>query len=269
MPKTASDGMSGDDFTSGRLPDLNLVRDVEERLVNAWPGLQTLLVGDWVLRFADGYSKRANSASPLRPNAVLTPAVEKAVRKLYGQSGLPEIIRITPLAHPDTERKLADAGFADDDPTFQMLGPLPAPGPPDPALALSSRPSAEWIAGAAADYGGDKSDPAKLGAILRLIRMPAIYAELREDGAVLARGMSVRERGFAGLFDIVVAPQARGKGHGRRLVEGLLRLAAREGADRAYLQVRISNQPAIRLYRSLGFEPFYTYRHRIRQSAAP
>ncbi len=248
------------------MADLDLVRGIEERLVNTWPAFQTILVEDWVLRFAEGYSKRANSASPLRPGAGLTPAVEKAVRKLYGQAGLPEIVRITPLAAPDVEQRLDDAGFEDNDPSWQMMAALPPPGAPDPAVTMLTVPTNSWIEGAARDYGGDKGDPALLGRIVRLIRQPAIFAELKDGDRVLARGLSVRERGMVGLFDIVVAPEARSKGHGRRLVEALLRNAAREGADRAYLQVRITNDAAISLYRSLGFEPLYLYRHRIRDS---
>jgi N-acetylglutamate synthase len=248
------------------LADVDLIRGLEERLINAWPALQTILIEDWVLRFADGYSKRANSASALRPGAALTPAVEKALRMLYGRKGLEEIVRITPLCDENCEKRLADAGFKDADPTFQMLGPIPKPGPIDPAISLESQPSAAWIEGAARDYGGDKADPLKLGAILRLIRQPAVFATLHKDGVALARGLGVRERGMAGLFDIVVDPAHRGQGHGRRLVEALLRQAAREGAARAYLQVRIGNDSAVSLYRSLGFSPLYLYHHRIRKS---
>jgi N-acetylglutamate synthase len=246
--------------------DLTLVEGIEQRLINAWPALQTVLVEDWVLRFADGYSKRANSATPIRKGATWSPAIEKSVRKLYGQNALDEVVRLTPLVDADAEKCLADAGFVDADPTYQMMGRLPSPGPIDPSIIMETAPSVAWIEGAARDYGGDKADASKLGAIVRLIRQPAIFATLTENGKALAHGLCVRERGMVGLFDIVVAPEARGKGQGRRMVEALLRQAAREGADRAYLQVRITNEPAIRLYQSLGMAPLYLYRHRIRHA---
>ena len=47
--------------------DIGLVLECERRIVNAWPSPATLLIGDWVVRFASGYSGRANSATPLKP----------------------------------------------------------------------------------------------------------------------------------------------------------------------------------------------------------
>jgi hypothetical protein len=46
--------------------DIGLVLECERRIVNAWPSPATLLIGDWVVRFASGYSGRANSATPLK-----------------------------------------------------------------------------------------------------------------------------------------------------------------------------------------------------------
>jgi N-acetylglutamate synthase len=247
--------------------DRDLVLGIEQRLINAWPAPVTVLVEDWCLRLADGYSRRANSASAVRAGADVTPAVEKAVRRLYGKAGLTETVRITPLCAPDADRRLADAGFTAHDPSHQMIGALGPSITLDPALQLSSVPSSDWIEGAAGDYGGDKGDPVKLGAIVRLIRQNAQFATLIVDGVTVARGLSVLERGMVGLFDVVVSPAHRGRGHGRRLVEGLMRFARREGADRAYLQVHSENAPAIGLYQSLGFAPLYTYTHRQRRSA--
>jgi N-acetylglutamate synthase len=246
--------------------DLTLVQGIEERLINAWPAPSTVLVEDWCLRFADGYSRRANSASAIRQGAAFTAPVEKAVRRLYGKAGLIECVRVTPLCAADTDQRLADAGFSLHDPSHQMIADIGPSIALDPCLEMLSKPSAEWIKGAAADYGGDKGDPEKLGAIVRLIRQNANFASLTIGGETVARGLSVLERGMVGLFDIVVSPAHRGKGHGRRLVEGLLRFARREGADRAYLQVHSDNATAISLYQSLGFRPLYTYTHRQRRS---
>jgi [ribosomal protein S18]-alanine N-acetyltransferase len=55
------------------------------------------------------------------------------------------------------------------------------------------------------------------------------------------------------LLRVAVAPNARGRGIGRRLVEaGLARLRG-EGVTTCFLEVRPSNTPALALYERLGF----------------
>ena len=55
------------------------------------------------------------------------------------------------------------------------------------------------------------------------------------------------------ILDLVVAPEARRLGLARWLLEFVLDRAASRGAERAFLEVRRSNAPALELYRSLGF----------------
>jgi len=56
------------------------------------------------------------------------------------------------------------------------------------------------------------------------------------------------------LLDMATHPEHRRKGHGRALLSELLRYARREHKRLFLLEVRQSNEPAIRLYRSAGFE---------------
>jgi ribosomal-protein-alanine N-acetyltransferase len=58
----------------------------------------------------------------------------------------------------------------------------------------------------------------------------------------------------AHIHDLAVHEDLRRQGLARWLLGVTLGRAAREGARRAYLEVRQSNWPAVRLYRSLGFE---------------
>ena len=53
---------------------------------------------------------------------------------------------------------------------------------------------------------------------------------------------------------VAVRPECRRQGLARTLMEHVLRDAAGQGARRASLEVRRSNDPAIRLYQGLGFD---------------
>jgi ribosomal-protein-alanine N-acetyltransferase len=55
------------------------------------------------------------------------------------------------------------------------------------------------------------------------------------------------------ILDVAVHDDCRGLGIGRLLVEETLRLFRERGASRVFLEVRVSNEAAISLYRSLGF----------------
>lgn len=69
-------------------------------------------------------------------------------------------------------------------------------------------------------------------------------------------------QGYAGLLvvgaegdvqTIAVVPEARGGGHGRRLMDALLDEALSRGVREVFLEVRADNPVAQSLYRSLGF----------------
>lgn len=57
----------------------------------------------------------------------------------------------------------------------------------------------------------------------------------------------------AELGNVAVAPDARGAGVGRRLVRRVLERVRARGATECFLEVRMSNKGAIRLYEHLGF----------------
>jgi ribosomal-protein-alanine N-acetyltransferase len=58
----------------------------------------------------------------------------------------------------------------------------------------------------------------------------------------------------AEILDFAVAPEARGRGVGRALLDDALRALHRSGARRVFLEVRVSNAAAQRLYQSRGFQ---------------
>lgn len=75
-----------------------------------------------------------------------------------------------------------------------------------------------------------------------------------ETGELWGWLASSRVAGRSELEFVVVAPQQRGKGIARRLMQAWVGWAREAGAEELLLEVRASNEAALRLYRGLGFE---------------
>lgn len=55
------------------------------------------------------------------------------------------------------------------------------------------------------------------------------------------------------ITNVAIMPEEQGQGSGRRMMEYLLGQAQDRGISRVFLEVRVSNENAIRLYEELGF----------------
>lgn len=245
--------MSGPELF-GSLDD---VAACEERLMNCWPSHQTVVLGDWLCRFAKGYSGRANSACSFRPAAAMREAEISAVEKLYIDTGLPPSFRLSPLIDGAFRRQIEARGYRPEDASVGMIGSAFG-GPISGDLRLETTPSPAWLEGACRWQQPSKRDPANLLGIVGNIRVPTRFATLLADGAPAAYGLISHDRGMAEFGAVMVDPARRGAGFGRRLVTGMIGWAHGDGAKRIFLQAAIDNDVARGLYRSLGFRDLYT-----------
>jgi ribosomal-protein-alanine N-acetyltransferase len=74
------------------------------------------------------------------------------------------------------------------------------------------------------------------------------------------------------VLNLTVRPESQGRGYGRFLLRELIRWAQQQGAQNAFLEVRPSNQAALNLYLSEGFNEVgvrkaYYPAHRGREDA--
>ena len=79
-------------------------------------------------------------------------------------------------------------------------------------------------------------------------------------GAALVRQSAAHASGR--VYSLAVHPDARGRGVGRKLLQGLIGRLQRRGVRRVSLEVESTNQAAVALYESLGFkgdEPLADY----------
>src|SRR5689334_19582502 len=102
-----------------------MIRFYEELSLNSWPALQTQHYDGWIIRFADGYTKRSNSVSPLYASSIA--ALEKIshCEQLYAARGLDTVFKITDSAQPDDLDAILDnLGYRSDSLTSVQTVPL-------------------------------------------------------------------------------------------------------------------------------------------------
>ena len=81
------------------------------------------------------------------------------------------------------------------------------------------------------------------------------YLVARRGGEVVGYGGLMYVGPDAHVTTLAVAPEFHRRGIGRRVLLGLARAAVAHGAENLTLEVRVSNDAAIALYRRFGFVP--------------
>lgn len=239
------------------------VRRIEEAGLNSWPALQQIFFDGWIVRFSEGYTKRANSVTPLYPS--LRSAQEKITycERLYAERQLPTVFRLPSFSteSQQLDQMLAERGYQYLDRTFVWSTQLPPDGAAN-NLALHTLSLETWLP----IYLQWSERYIELQHLHRelLERIPSshIYAALYQHGVPIACGLGVLEYEVLGLFDIVTDPGQRRQGYGTQLVRGMLAWGREQGARHAYLQVVSTNLAAQRMYAKLGFQEAYEYWYR-------
>lgn len=240
------------------MTDLALVEKLERCLLHVWPSVETEMHGPWALRFAHGYSARANSASALLQDAVIDQALLHRTKMFFDGHNLPTQFRISPLAQTGSVDVLRAAGYTFKDEAVTMIARSGFAKHPDVIIAPVA--DDEWLQGVTAlNADESKRESGHLKSITARMKPPVAFATTAHGGKIAGYAICAIHDGWAELGSIIVAPEARSNGLGRALVTSLLHWAAANGAANAFLQVDVENAVAIALYRSLGFIDCYRY----------
>ncbi len=243
-----------------------LLQRVEEASLNAAQPREQLLVDGWLLRFSPGKARRARSVQAIAAGTL--PLADKLAlcRRWYERFRLPMLVRVTPFSQPASlDDRLADAGFVGYDETRVMTCNLAGSASGEGSLTLREVDVAAFAETVGQLRG---SPPSQIDAHRRrLLDGPLLASTARligvgADNVPRVAGQVVVEGDLAGLYDIVTAAAARGRGHAGALSRRLLDAAVALGARTAYLQVDAGNAPARQIYSKLGFVDRYAYWYR-------
>ena len=242
---------------------LDDIRALEARTFRAWPALESRDLRGWRQRLSGGYTKRANSINALEPDGRLTPELKQALEAPYRALGQPPIWRLTPLAPSGTDALLAADGYRQIDESRVQRATIDARFAADPEVRLAPHPSEDWLAGFATLSPVAPRHRETMARMLRSIAAPVGFARVEANGRPVAFALGVAEGDHVGLFDVLVAPQARRRGLARRLTQSIVAWGRDHGARFAYLQVVATNAAALPLYAELGFKTVYSYAYRV------
>ena len=246
---------------------IDIVR-VEEAGLNALQTQRQLFYDGWLLRLSPGTAKRARSVNAHFGSTL--PLADKIAycESVYARHALPVLFRMTPMSRPaDLERALADRGYeAFAETLVQTLAMERPPEPPSCADdVVVEAPEIDVFVDAVDKLR--RSTPEQREAHReRLVNSPLVkrHALVRAADRVVCAAQVAVEGTLVGVFDVITAGDARGRGYATLACASLLSWAWQHGANVAYLQVQANNAPAIAIYRKFGFATAYTYHYRGR-----
>jgi N-acetylglutamate synthase len=232
----------------------------------AWRPVESERLGEWELRAASGFTRRANSVLPLGDPGMPLDAALDVVRRWYGDRGLPAYVQTATGAEGTQELLCAELerlGWVREVTAELWIGALApladldessaAPG----GVMLSREADEAWLA----RYQRKGVSEVALrvlgsGASVWFATVPG-----EGGGAPAAIGRCVVDGRWAGFAAVEVDPALRRQGLATAVMAALARQALQEGASAAWLQVEADNAGARAMYAGMGFGAHHSYHH--------
>lgn len=229
----------------------------------AWQPVESEPLGEWRLRAAGGFTRRANSVLPLgEPGMPVDAALERA-REWYAARGLPAYVQVSTGAEGTQERLAAELerlGWTREVSAEVRIAALAPIGDRDADVSrvrLERACDAAWLA-RYQRFGEPGPHVMKV-----LESGPSVwFASVPGEGEVPAAiGRCAVDGRWAGFLAVEVDPAYRRQGLAGAVMTALARRALEEGASAAWLQVEAGNEGARALYDGMGFATHHSYHH--------
>ncbi|MEV0223261.1 GNAT family N-acetyltransferase [Streptomyces sp. NPDC050704] len=239
----------------------------------AWQPVERERLGEWELRAAAGFTRRANSVLPLGAPGVPLDEALSFVREWYAARGLPAYVQTATGAAGTQELLCAELearGWIREVSAEMWIGALAPlgdrPDPePDRPVVLSRAADEAWLGRYQRKGVGEV-------ALKVLGSGPSVWFATvpgTEPGSPAAIGRCVVDGRWAGFAAVEVDPALRRQGLATTVMAALARRALDEGASAAWLQVEADNAGARALYTGMGFTTHHAYHHYRQPAATP
>lgn len=239
-----------------------------ERLsANAWPSLESVSYDGWLVRFSEGYTRRANSVIPFSEGTIPVGDKVTECERMYSGRGLDTVFKLTAAsAPPALDDFLEKRGYTRESSATFHIKDLGEGTPNRPQrVRLDPEVSEGWLDAFCGMSGLDEKKRRTALRMLGAIIPSRSFASVSLGEQIVACGLGVLDGEHVGLFDVVTDKDLRRQGHGTNIVMALLDWGYQGGARSAYLQVAHGNEPALNLYRNMGFREVYDYWYRVRR----
>ncbi|MGQ0832357.1 MAG: GNAT family N-acetyltransferase [Microthrixaceae bacterium] len=241
---------------------------LDELMANAWPPAVVETHSGWRYRWADGVTRRANSALALETNDSVGELVAGA-EAFYEERGAPALIQVSTASAPpslagylhargyrSTARTLVEEASTRDvvDRTRTASCEL--------EIEISEAPSDGWFNSywsVEAMRGRSAADMDVCRRVLLAPGLPTAFATARRGSEVIGVGQLVIEQGWGGIQCMATDPAHRRLGVAGAVLKGLAEEALHRDATRMYLAVMADNDRAFALYESAGFRVVHEY----------
>lgn len=247
--------------------DLGAVARLERSMLTSWPALSTAFDGDWVIRLADGVTKRSNSVTCLAADDRDLETRIDHIQAIYDRFALPTIFRLSPLASPALDTALEHRGWRRFDETIVMTSDIAAldmskGGDASLDVHIRTEPDRRWLQSCYRIEGDEGTHLNTLDAMLKGLIPEAGYGRIGTSDQIDALALMVVDAELTGLFEVLTSPAKRRQGLAETLLYQLFAWSWTRGASTAWLAVVADNEPAKRLYQKLGFREVYRYHYR-------
>ena len=239
------------------------VKEIENAGFCSWPADEQQDLDRIIVRFSNGYTKRANSATVLQQQKGNFSSLVKQCEHYYQKKGLPCTFRIPSFSQNEAlDNYLEHKSYTLLDHSLVMHKPIEKQSLS--TINFQLRTPEQWIDSFCRLNSIDINNQHHHLKILNRIKDKMLLAVLVEHGQEVACGIAVISNGYCGIFDIFSHKNFRKLGHATKLINGLLNWAISNGATHSYIQVVANNQPAINLYKKLGYKTCYEYHYRMK-----